>query len=103
MLHPHLRSPSPEIARIGEGGVTQRGKGSRRKWREEGSILPSHKGSLGPIQAHRRGAEAHQIVGDAVRGIGEPSHEVKVHIRADLSSRQGGTVDFQTYLGLPQR
>src|ERR1039458_1109314 len=101
MLYAHLRSPSPEIVRLGEGRVTQRSKGGRRKGREKGNILPGDNGSPGPIQAHRGGTEAYYVAGAAVRDIGESSHEVKVDVGAGLGAGQTGTIDFQPYFRLP--
>ena len=103
MFHPHLRHPTPEIARIGEGRYRERCKGGGRVWREEDIVLPHHDRGIRPIHPQSASAQPQESRIDAVGRRRETTRQIDLQIGPGLRPGYRGPKRLNSDLGLPQR
>src|ERR1700756_599560 len=103
MLHSNLGYPFPKIARIVERRDCDRSERGRRKWREEGFVLPGDDGRLLPIQVDGSRSQSRYSRGDTIRNAWKATGEIEVNISSSAGTSKTRPKHFKADFRLAQR
>src|ERR1019366_9117353 len=103
VLDPQLRSPRPEIARVGERPNDQGRERSWRLRRKEQAVLPCDQGCVLPIQTNDGSTQSHHTGVRTIVGSGKSAPEVEVDVAAGVCPEDVWPKDLEAKNRLPKR
>src|SRR5215471_6783322 len=103
MLDSRLRYPHPQVSRISERWIPERGDGRRRQWGEERCILPDNYRSALPVKPRGGGSQTGKTGSNTIRGGWKSPEKIKVQFSTRPCSREIRPIDFKPELRLTCR